>query len=181
MPKKGLVKMDIKKLLSLAEGLKHTPDIQVGVFSGKTDRKSGDMTNADLARIHELGSPEHGIPARSMLRTPIADHAQQIMESVKGHSEGWLKESGPMKIWKMVGIAAEKIVLQAFATGGFGKWPALKYATLLAKLNRGKKGKSLARRKGIIAQIYSGEVGMGILIDTGQLRRSFSSRVRMKL
>lgn len=181
MPKKGFVNIDIKKLLSLAEGLKHRPDIQVGVFSGKTARKSGDMTNADLARIHELGAPEHGLPARSMLRTPIMDHSQEIMAAVRGHAEEWIKESGHMKVWKLVGIAAEKIVLQAFATGGFGKWPALKYATLLAKLNRGKKGKSLSKRKGIIAQIYSGEVGMGILIDTSQLRRAFSSRVKMKL
>lgn len=172
---KGEVRMSIDKMKSLIEGLKQRPDIQVGVFSGKTARPDGELTNAALAQIHEYGSPEHNIPPRSMLRVPIAEHSKEIMEPFKGQAESFLAKSSLLKLYKLIGVAAEKIVQQAFATGGFGKWASLKYATLLAK-NKG----SLKKRKGTLAQIYAGQVGEGILIDSGQLRRSFSSRVIMK-
>lgn len=172
--------MSIDKLESLYEALAKTPDIQVGVFSGKTSRSDGDMDNAALAKIHEFGSPEHGLPARSMLRIPLADHAQQIMAPFFSHGMEFLKTNTLKQLYENVGAAGLKIVMQAFDTGGFGKWVPLTYGTMLAKLNRGKNGTSLKKRKGILAKIYSGQVGMGILIDTAQLRRSFSYRVRMK-
>lgn len=175
MAKQGSYRMDISKLTGFYEALKTKPSIQVGVFSGKTARKDGALTNADLAMYHELGSPEHNLPARSMLKVPIADHAQEIMEPFKGKAEQFLYKSTLLNLYKLIGIAAEKVVIQAFATGGFGKWAPLTYGTLLAKL----KG-SLKVRKGKLAQIYSGQVGQGILIDTSQLRRAFSSRVVMK-
>lgn len=187
--------MDIKKLQDLYEGLKETPHIEVGVFSGKSARSDGPLTNAALASIHEFGAPKAGIPPRSMLRVPIADHAKEIMAPARGKAEAFLKRGTLLQLYKTIGVAAEKIVLQAFQTGGFGKWPSLKYSTLLQKL-RGphgarqverkgklvwinKKGRSLAKRKSLIGQIYAGQIGEGILIRTGQLRRSFSSRVRM--
>lgn len=173
MSKTSSVSVNLDKLKDLYESLKTKPSIEVGVFSNKTARSDG-MTNATLAAIHELGAPEHGIPPRSMLREPISDHATEIMNSVRGQAELLVKASGPMRLWKLIGVAAEKIVLQAFQTGGFGKWKELKYATLLRKL----KG-SLKKRKGQIAQIYAGEFTGGILINKGELRRSFSSRVRM--
>jgi len=179
----GQVSMNIDKMLALAEQLKTRQSIQVGVFVGgaaknKSARDKGPargrLTNADLAAIHELGAPSVGIPARSMLHVPIHDHAKDIMDPARGKAEELLKSGGALRLWKTVGIACEKVVLGAFSTGGYGKWAPLKRATLLAKL----KG-SLKKRRGQIAQIVKGERGMEILIDTGQLRRAFSSRVRM--
>lgn len=175
MATKGEVRMSIDKMKSLLEGLKHVPEIQVGVFEGKSARSDKGLTNADLAMIHEYGSPEHNIPPRSMLKVPISEHAKEIMEPFKNKAEAFLATAKLMDVWKSIGVACEKIVQQAFDTGGFGKWPSLKYATLLAKA----KG-SLKKRKGTLAQIYAGQVGQGILINTGQLRRAFSSRVRMR-
>ncbi len=183
--------MNIDKMLALAEQLKTRPSIQVGVFVGgaaknKSARDKGPargrdkgpargrLTNADLAAIHEHGAPEVGIPARSMLHVPIHDHAKDIMDPARGKAEELLKSGGALRLWKTVGIAGEKVVLGAFSTGGYGKWAPLKRATLLAKL----KG-SLKKRRGQIAQIVKGESGMEILIDTRQLSRAFSSRVRM--
>ena len=168
--------MDIEKLHQLAEGLKTRAVIQVGVFSDSSSRKSsGELTNADLAMYHEFGSPEHGLPARSMLRVPLADHAQEIMAPFRGKAAAYLAKGTILNLYKLIGIAAEKIVLGAFKTGGYGKWASLKGSTLLAKL----KG-SLKKRRGTLAKIRSGQLGEGILIDTGQLRRAFSYRVRMK-
>lgn len=178
MAAKSAVRVDLKKLTDLYESLKTKPHIEVGVFSGKNARDDS-MTNATLAAVHELGAPEHGLPARSMLRVPLSDHASEIMASIRGGAQKMLLADGPLLLWKTVGIACEKVVSQAFDTGGFGKWAPLKYETLLAKLNVGKNGRSLKKRKSIIGQIYTGQVGMGILIRTGELSKAFSSRVRM--
>lgn len=174
MAKKGSVVMDIQKMNDLIEGLKRRASIQVGVFAGKAARTDGPLTNASLAAIHEYGSAEHNLPPRSMLRVPIGDHIKEIMDPFKGKAVQMLKAGSLLQMYKKIGVAAEKVVLQAFQTGGYGKWPDLTYKTLLRKL----KG-SLKVRKGKIGRIYAGQVGQGILVDTGQLRRSFSSRVRL--
>lgn len=174
MAKQSSISMDLKKLQALREGLKMKVAIQVGVFQGKSARKDGPLSNADLASIHEYGSPEHGLPARSMLKIPIAEHAQQIMAPFKGKGEEFLAKEKLIKMYKLIGVAAENIVRQAFATGGFGKWAPLTYRTLMAKLSG-----SLKTRKGKIAKISKGQIGQGILIDSGQLRRAFSSRVKV--
>lgn len=165
--------MNIKKLQDLYENLKQTPHIEVGVFESKSARKDK-LTNADLAMYHEYGSPAHNLPARSMLKVPLADHAQDLIAVFKGKAEAFLVKGTLRQLYNLVGKAGEKIVIGAFDTGGYGKWPPLTYGTLLGK----SKG-SLKVRKGKLAQIYAGLTGQGILIRTGQLRRAFSSRVRM--
>ena len=187
--------MDLQRMNDLIEGLKRRASIQVGVFADKSARTDGGLTNAGLAAIHEYGSAEHNLPPRSMLRVPIGEHIKEIMEPIKGKAVLMLKSGSLLNLYKTIGIAAEKVVLGAFETGGYGKWPPLTYKTLLEKL-RGphgprqvmrngklvwinKKGRSLSKRKGILAQIYAGQVGMGILVATAQLKRSFSSRVRL--
>lgn len=176
MAKQGYVKPSLEKLETLYESLKRRPVLQVGVFASKDARKSGDSTNATLAAIHELGAPEHGLPARSILKTPLHDHASDIMAPIKGKASQLLEKGGVELLYNSVGAACIKVIEQAFATGGFGKWAPLKYSTMLAKL-RG----SLSKRKQQIAKVYTGEHGMGILIDTGSLRRAFSYRLVMKI
>lgn len=176
MPKKGKVFIDLDKLKELTETLKNTPHIEVGVFEGKNARRSKGMTNATLAAIHEYGAPEHGLPARSILVTPLHDHKAEIMAPMKGQIIKLVKSGEALKLWKSIGLACEKIILQAFDTGGFGKWAPLQRSTLLAKL----KG-SLRRRQKNVDFIYRGQLGMGILIDTAQLRRAYSSRVKWKV
>lgn len=174
MAKKSSVTINLQKLKDLRESLKLRATISVGVMEGKTSRRKGELTNADLAEFHELGSPAHGLPARSMLKVPISDHAQQIMEPFKGKAKALLSHSGLETLYKLIGISCEKIVLGAFQTGGYGKWAPLKNSTIWRKL----KG-SLASRANKFWNVKAGNVGSGILIDTGQLRRAFSSRVRM--
>lgn len=167
--------MNLDKLKELAESLKTMPHIEVGVFASKNSRKDAATTNASLASIHEHGDARHGLPARSILITPIKDHAKEIMASMKERAHMLLEQGKVVQMWKLMGIAAEKVILGAFRSGGYGKWAQLKPATILAKL----KG-SLKKRRGILAQIYSGEANSGILIDNNELRRSFSSRVIMR-
>lgn len=168
--------MNIKKLQELYKSLQKPAYISVGVFQSDSARKEGGLTNAELAMYHEYGSPAHGLPPRSMLKVPLTDHAQQVMAPFKGKAEAFLQTGTLLQLYKLIGIAAEKVVLGAFKTGGYGKWTSLKGSTLMAKL----KG-SLKKRKSKLGQIYAGQAGEGILIDTHQLARAFSSRVRMKI
>ena len=173
--KGGSVSMDIKKMQRLYESLKTRPHILVGVFQSDSARKEKGLTNAELGSYHEYGAPEHGLPKRSFLREPIADHVQDIMAAAKGANlKELLVTGGAMKVWKAIGVAGEKVVLRAFDTGGFGKWPSLKNATIWSKL----KG-SVATKANKFWNVKAGNVGQGILVKTGQLRRAVSSRVRM--
>ena len=180
---KGSVTMSIEKLQDLAENLKHRANVQVGVFVDKTVRPDGPLTNAALACYHENGSPQHHLPRRSMLKTPIYDHAAQIMSVFRGKAPEYLKKGNLPTLYKLIGVACEKVVLGAFQTGGYGKWPMLKYKTVLHKLGFKPSGKptnrSVATRRKLIGQMYAGQIFAGILVRTAQLKKSFSSRVRM--
>ena len=181
--------MDISKMRAIIETLRTTDvAVRVGVVDGiaryggtksaaNKKRKAGaasdsHLTNAQLARIHEFGSPAHGLPARSMLNIPLADHREQWMSVFKNKAESFLKKGSLTQLYELMGVAALKIVDGAFQTGGYGKWPPLTRATLLAKLSG-----SLSKRRAKVAAIFSGEIGMGILIRTAQLRRSFGYEV----
>lgn len=165
--------VDLNKLKGLYESLKTRAAIEVGVFSDKNGRKD-EFSNATLAAIHEYGSPKHNLPARSVLKIPLKNHASDIMASIKGLAHAMLTRVESMKIYKTIGIACEKVIIQAFDTGGFGAWAPLRYSTILAKLT----GSLKKRRKNLI-KTYTGEHGQAILVDTGQLRRAYASRVRM--
>lgn len=175
MSKQSSVHVDLEKLKTLGEALKVKMAVQVGVLPGTNSRGDG-MTNATLAAIHEFGAPEHGLPPRSMLRTPLREHYAEILAAVKGKAYMLVISGGPRKLWDYLGVAAEKIVDKAFQTNGFGKWAPLKYATLMHKL-RGS-FKSVKKRKKMIEEMSTGARGSGgILVDKGELRRSFTHRV----
>ncbi len=111
-------------------------------------------TNAAIGAIHEFGGKN--MPQRSFLRVPIAEHLQKKMENAGAFSKEELKEvvkSGSVLPWvKKIAVLAEGIVAEAFATGGYGKWPAH-------------------------APGYT-NAGNRLLVDTGQLRDSITSEVK---
>lgn len=133
---------------------------RVGVLGGRVfrgDEKSGPMTNADIGVIQEFGSESAGIPPRSFLRMPIETQGKEIIKSMASANVKHRLEKGDITgVFKVLGVVAEKIVDDGFATGGFGQWPALAQSTIESK------GSS------------------AILIDTGELRRSISSDVKRK-
>jgi hypothetical protein len=68
----------------------------------------------------------------------------------------WLRRirmTGVKSAVKLLGVMGEETVQEAFATGGFGQWPALRPRTI--------------QRKG----------SSRILIDSAQLRKAVTSRV----
>lgn len=168
-----LVKSNTKALDAFVKGISRKYVVKIGIF-GATDhadhrqvtgsKKSAEdfgghevgegnasLTNADLAAIHELGSYTAGIPARPFLRMPLHQKSEDILKEAKKGAAALLARGEVLILMKRLGIAAENAVQRAFATGGFGKWPALKASTI--------------KRKGSSRE----------LIDTRQLRLSITS------
>ncbi len=120
----------------------------------KERRVAGNITNAEIGVVHEFGSETNNIPARSFLRMPLTSQSRDIVRFMGTKAITDLVEKGEVKkVFALLGLYAETIVNRAFETGGFGKWPKLKIATVI--------------RKGSAAP----------LIDTRQLNRSISSDV----
>lgn len=135
------------------------PRTRVGILGSKTlrhteDAKSG-PTNASIGAAHEFGTAT--MPRRSFLRVPLMEHlGKKIAESGLLDKEVFTEvmRAGTTVPWmKKVAIIAESIVAEAFATGGFGKWPAWKTPG------------------------YESNTG-DILVDTTQLRNSITSEVK---
>jgi hypothetical protein len=123
----------------------------VGRFSGEDQN----LTNPELAQKHEFGI---GVPRRSMLRMPLHLHGDKVLKDAKEDLRVQLQVVGrnpraaARKLLARVGVAAENLVQEAFATRGFGSWKANAPATIALKGSDSP------------------------LIDTAQLRRAVASR-----
>lgn len=151
------VKYDFTKLNKFVKSLSEKKVVQVGIFGKKNTRRDKEeqkiLTNSEIGAIHEFGSFSRGIPARSFLRMPISTKGKEILKQIPDVSEQLSEGTGVVVILKQLGISCMGIVQMAFASRGFGQWPPNTPATI------SRKGSSQP------------------LIDTGQLRRSITSRV----
>lgn len=151
--KSEILKSDFNKLNEFVKGLQSGFVVDVGILGKKSARNDTQgLTNADVGFINEFGTGK--IPKRSFLRMPIFQYSEQILEGVK--KAGALRKLAAGKMIQVladVGIACEAVIVQSFASAGWGSWPPNRPSTI--------------RRKGSSAP----------LIDTGQLRRSISSAV----
>lgn len=150
---------DFSKLEKLVENLgkKFYTDIGILGAGGKTEE--GGITLAGIGAVHEFGTDKAGrgrsttIPERSFIRMPLETGQESIEKQIMPRMKE-LVEKGDIKgIFKLIGIAGEARVQEAFETGGFGTWPELEESTV--------------KRKGSDA----------ILIDIGALRQAITSRV----
>lgn len=116
--------------------------------------QSESITNAELLLIQMFGSLTRNIPPRDPLLAPLERHKRDLIQMIStGKMKAAFERGDIIGMLRLLGVAAEVIVQEAFETQGDGTWPANK--------------KSTVRSKGSSAP----------LIDTGQLRRAFSSDV----
>lgn len=120
-------------------------------------------TNAEIGLIHEKGWAPSNIPRRSFLEVPLTTKMPGLLSRVGAAILQGLSVSNIELAYKKLAAFGEGIVLQAFPTSGYGKWPQLGSGAL----NRF--GRHSIR-----------ETGPSHLIKTGQLRQSISSRVVTK-
>ena len=156
------VKVDLKGLEKLAKALGSQYSIKVGVIGQKSQRLNGDTgkTNAEIGFINEFGNSEKHIPPRSFLGMPLRLHLAKYLLRKKAFSQKELdkavRNGTLLELAKKVGIVAEEVIQEAFRTRGFGSWSENRPSTIA------KKGSDSP------------------LIDTGQLRRSITSKVDKK-
>lgn len=153
------VRGDFSRLEKLVENLGKDYYVDIGILgeSGSTDQ--GGITLAGIGAVHEFGTDKAGrgnntkIPERSFLRMPLETGQREIEKALEPKIEKLLADGDIEGIFKLIGIVGEARIQEAFESGGFGTWEALKESTI--------------ERKGSDA----------ILIDEGDLRQGITSKV----
>lgn len=153
------VNVKIDGLQKIMKAIKERPPIaRVGILGNHASRSDGTEgpNNATIGAWHEFGTRD--LPVRSFLRVPISENLQKELAKSGAFKPDSLKEvikQKSLKPWvEKMAVMAEGIVADAFDSGGFGKWPALKPETM-------------ARKK--VKQL---------LVETQQLRNSITSEVK---
>jgi hypothetical protein len=177
---------NFKKLTQSVEALTNTV-VMVGVPGDKGGRKEGEISNVDLALIHDRGAPEAGIPARPFMEPGIKAVKGQIVTEFQNAGKAILSggKFGSAKsvegYLNRIGLICVRSI-RAVITAGIA--PELAPSTIRGRINR-IKGK--ARRKKIAAELASGtpasrqngEEGVFLpLVLSGQLRNSITYVLR---
>lgn len=149
------VQINLKGLETLERELNNHYVVEVGILGADAVKERDDIkeTNAYIGAIHEFGSVEQNIPARSFLRMPLET---KLPDEIRKGSEKFIEyaAAGKLEHWfYKLGYKAEKIIDEAFETGGFGTWQPLSPITVALKGSD------------------------KILVDTAQLRSSITSEV----
>lgn len=157
------VKMDFSGWDNLQKNFKNIPTVNVGILGSdgaRSDDNTG-LTNAEIGARHEFGVLSENLPRRSFLWDMILLKKNELKEDVvKGANKILAQENGIVKLMERVGIAAEKIVVKAFDTGGYGTWKPLNQNYKREKVRKG--------------------LSPNILMATTQLSKSITSEVVKK-
>ena len=123
-------------------------DVMIGLPKDVGTYPNG-MTVLEVGEKHEFGI---GVLRRSFLRAPLIQQQKTVNKAI---DKGWKNilngKTTAIKELNILGIVGQNISVDAFKTGGYGKWEDIKQST---KDNKG-----------------SDE----ILMDTGKLRQSVTS------
>lgn len=154
------VKAEFKKLQNCIKFLKQgMPSVIVGILGDTNNRTQGEQTNAEIGFTNEFGKMTGypRIPERSFIRMPLKTRLEPKIKTKKSLTgpelEKAIAEGKTVEFATKIGLVAEEVIQEAFATNGFGEWAP--NAPMTVEL----KGSNSP------------------LIDTGQLRRSITSKV----
>jgi hypothetical protein len=155
----SVVSGDFKELEELVKNLKEKFYVDIGFLGEESETVEGDLTIAGIAAVHEFGTDKAGrgnkttIPKRSIIKMPLMKKQKEIVKFVEKKYPELLSKGDIEGIFKLIGIAGEAQIQEAFDTGGFGEWPQLADSTI--------------KQKGSSA----------ILIDEGTMRKAVTSKV----
>jgi hypothetical protein len=170
------VSLNTKGLQALKRSLKKSVNVatQVGIFSGHASRDDG-QTNVEIGQKMEFGSVEKstaspaqkqargrpgkapiwkGNPARSFLVMPVTTELPDLIKKERAELASDYVNHGATFLMERIGFLAEASIQGAFDTQGYGTWEP--------------NAKKTVEWKGSNKP----------LIDSDQLRRSISSRVK---
>lgn len=157
-------------------------DVYIGIPAEKAGREAAAVNNASLGYIHEFGAPAAGIPARPHLIPAIEDIVPEAMVLLKSTAQKALAgnegavEAGLNKI----GILGQNAVRARFVDND---WSPLQDATLdYQALKKDEDGTVQTDKKGNPKRKKSRRERerTNPLIDTGQLRKSYTYIIRKR-
>lgn len=119
------INLDLKKLNKFIESLSSVPEIRVGIMGDDNARDDGG-SNATIGAIHEFGLGH--MPKRSFLRVPLMEGLSEAVDKniTKKDLDGIVENESLVPICRKIGMIAEGVVFNAFATQGGGNWPKWK-------------------------------------------------------
>lgn len=173
------IKADFKKLMNM--------DVLVGVPEDETLRTDDTtVNNAQLIYLHTNGSDLQHIPERPIIEPAIQAHRDEINKLLKVVGELALagKTDQALKQLKKVGMYGQNVCLDWF-TDPRNNWPPNSEKTVLAKLRKStnptlKAAVKFVDEGGDLANIAGIEGATQVLIDTGQMRRAITYKIREK-
>lgn len=129
---------------------------KIGVQADDSPRIEGEVTNLELAIIHEFGTPDDHPPERSFLRSTFDAHREEYGKMLENGARKVM--SGKLDIDQVVGLIGEKALSDVKQTIDDGIEPPLAASTLMRKT-------------------VDGRVGSTPLIDSGQLKAALTVAV----
>lgn len=120
------IKLDTAGLDAIIRKFKQKfPEINVGVLGDKNSRTPGqdqpvETTNAEIGLYHEFGTSK--LPQRSFLRMPLETRLDSYLNAASDLKLNKINEYNPESLADKIGIIAKRVILDAFASGGFGEW-----------------------------------------------------------
>ncbi len=160
------------------------PRAKVGVVGERASEKQGEITMAELAATHELGSPKNGIPERSFIRSTLDSNTSEYASLLRPLLRQLLE--GKLTVKRLLGIWGAKASadIKARLLRGAPLSPALSKRTIEARkaraLVRQQSGTSPGKLRDSQGKFLSLKgVGLRPLVETGQLVASLSWDVVM--
>lgn len=124
----GVVTGDFSRLEKLIENLEGNHYVDIGILGESNQSTEGGYTLAGIGAVHEFGTDRAGrgnkvtIPERSFLRMPLETGQEDIEKAVSPKMQKLIGEGNIKGIFKLIGIAGEARIQEAFETAGFGEW-----------------------------------------------------------
>lgn len=156
-------------------------EVLVGFPEDTTERDDDgdkDLTNAELAYIHDNGAPEANIPARPFMIPGIAAAEGRLAETMLAGGRRVLQSKHPHlevePALHTVGLVAQAAIRSKINEG---VPPPLAEATLHDRARRGRKGAKMELERRSRGEAPSTEFAKP-LIDTGQMRNAVNYAIR---
>lgn len=168
----SIVTGNFSKLEKLAKNLSKKYYVDIGILGENSKSEEGGLTTAGIGAVQEFGTDKAGrgnktvIPERSFIRMPLETGQEDIEKALEPKIVQLLEDGEIEQIFKLIGIAGEARIQEAFDTAGFGQWPENSQVTIEGS-KPDKEGNQFIKGKGSDSP----------LIDDGTLRKSITSKV----
>lgn len=131
--------------------------VKVGVMASAGHHAESGITMAELAAVHEYGSPANSIPERSFLRKTLDLKAQEIKAKMREVTQAYVEDR--ISLAQALGLVGQWMVTQVRLT--------ITSQQVRPRLDESEAGRRTIEKKGSSVT----------LVDTGQLLNSISYEV----